>query len=160
MLSLFLKSIASNSFTIKAVDKNGNDHDYVLVKYQAKQSLPEYSFLQEKTFPDHEIVRFKITRDDGIDIITPAPQSTKKVAFKVFLTNEIPTSFYAEKRSSGSMPVTVQSLRRAPQIERPQPQQAQQQQKGGGGLGSILPYLLIFFLISRCLGAGRQAAAQ
>ena len=159
MFSLLLNLVSSNSFIIKAVDKNGNDHDYVLVKYQTKQTLPEYSFIPEKTFPDKEIVQFKITRDDGINIITPAPPSTKKLAFKVFITNEIPTSFYAEKRSSGSTPVTVQSLRRSPQIERPMPPQPQQQQ-GRGGFGSILPYILIFFLISRCLGAGKAAAPQ
>lgn len=158
MLLFLAARVRAEGFIIKAVDKNGKYHDFANVSFKPRQTKPASNLMIEEPFKDNEIEYFSITRKDGAEVTSPAPQSTKKVRIALFLSNEEPVSFSVQK---GSKPLEFVNMKRQQAMKKPEAKTSKEQQ-GGSPFGGILPMILIFFLITRCMSGMKQqvAAAQ
>lgn len=164
MFLFFITLTSSTLLIIEAIDKNGNAHKYASAEYSPGSNIVHMEDYASEPYEKNFIKLFRITREDGVTIVTEAPKFDNYVAFKFYLVGETLVQFEAARSYRRG---TAGSLARSHEMQKPVSQSSLSQSGNApssplGMLGS--PWFLIamvaFMFLSRKAQAGAQQNGQ
>lgn len=161
---LFLVSFGfSTNLLIEAIDKSGNSHRYASAEYSPGSNIVHMEDFASEPYEKNFIKYFKITREDGVSLITEAPRFDNFVAFKFYLIDETVVQFEVTRSYRRG---TAGSLARSHEMQKPVTQENAYSQSGDGpksplgifGSPWFLIAILAFTFLSR--GGAQQGGPQ
>lgn len=160
MFLFFIALSSSTILIIEAIDKNGNSHKYASAEYSPGLNTVHVEDYASEPYEKNFIKKFKITRDDGVTLVTDTPKFDNYVSFKFYLIGETLVQFEVSKSYRRG---TSASLSRSHEMQKPVTQAMYNSQGSGqsspfGILGS--PWILIGLVAFMFLSRGAQPAAQ